>query len=259
MRRRAALVIGWLAITAVATGVCAAGVSLVTSDLTEPRRDTLAAAELRSLDPAAGVQASAPRVHLDLATAGDPTAPEVPSATDTSRTFVSEGGVLVASCPAPVTLTSARPNDGFQVVVDDTPPGMTKVQFVGATGTEQHLISCGPDGVQVETVQTLALAAPAPAELPSGSPNEVQTDAAVPDPPTDREPGRPSDGSRSHGSGRPAGDDRHHEADRDHERGSDRDRSRSHDDGHSDDRDGDRRDGGRKDHPWSRSGLSGGR
>lgn len=182
MSRRTVLAGGWLATTVVATVVCAAGVSLVTSDMTEPRRDAMAVAELRALEAAARDDAPPSRSeHIDL----DLTAAQAPDAATTARTVVSDGGVLSASCPGPVRLDSVRPNDGFRVVVLDEDPGVIEVRFIGADRTEVHLLSCGPDEVQVDTPTATELAAPVPREpegdmAPSSQPGEELPALAAP-------------------------------------------------------------------------------
>jgi hypothetical protein len=190
MRRPRLLVLGsWVVATALATLISAAGVSIVTRDVTSDHGPALAAADvvaLLSADEDAAEAAELPRPPST-------TAPPAPSAT-----FATRGGVISVACTgSDVTLLSARPVSGFQVQVRDAGPEAVEVRFNG-------------EGRDVGTVAA-ACAAGVPAVLGDrpGAPVEGT------------EPGERAERSGQHDSGGDKGDTVRDDADDDVE---DRDR-----------------------------------
>lgn len=173
-RRAIPAVIAWVSVTAVATAVSAAGVSLVTSRVTDDHAVLSAGdvADLAPAEPVAPAPAPAtttivvpppaattptsvtvpPRRRSDATTtsayAGPPrTAPHRGSDPDTATaTFSNRGGVITVRCDGDaITLVGARPNDGYRLAVREDGPERVIVDFVSPQETT-HLGAICMDG-----------------------------------------------------------------------------------------------------------------
>lgn len=164
-RRAIPAVVAWLGVTAVATAVSAAGVSLVTSRVTDDHA-VLSAGDVAGLATSPTVIAAPlppttstvvrpspapttpPSVPLPPRTRPDPTttsayagpprtAPHRGSDPDTaSATFSNRGGVITVRCGGnAITLVGARPNDGYRLAVREDGPERVIVEFVSRQET----------------------------------------------------------------------------------------------------------------------------
>jgi hypothetical protein len=166
MRRPRLLVLGsWVVATALATLISAAGVSLVTRDVTSDHGRALAAADVVAL-LSAGAQVPA---STDAPTPTEPpsttpptepvpsappetTAPPAPSSSaplppTPSATFATRGGVVAVACDGEgVALLSARPDNGFQYQVRDAGPERVVVTFESDGTDDAKLAAACPAG-----------------------------------------------------------------------------------------------------------------
>jgi hypothetical protein len=166
-RQRLLLVGSWIATTVIATIVSAAGVSLVTSDVTDDHRPAIRQADVIALlaAPVPTVATTAvPETTAPTTVAPPPTEPTVaaptvppPTAPPSTRpvpppptappldgaefaTFESGGGTIVVGClDDTIALASAWPNDGYQLIVDDAGPDAVRVLFAREDGEEDDI------------------------------------------------------------------------------------------------------------------------
>jgi hypothetical protein len=158
LRQRLFVLASWAVTTMVATLVCAAGVSIVTRDVTAPHNPTLGQADVVALlsapDPTAApsptVTAGPPPTDTAPAPASTavpappstppPTAPPATTAPPSTRppllagaltaTFSVEGGTMTVACLGDqIALVSARSNDGYRFVVHDEHGDRVSVRF----------------------------------------------------------------------------------------------------------------------------------
>ena len=165
-RPRLLLVASWVATTVLATLISAAGVSIVTRDVTDTHRPALRQAEVIALlaAPLPTVPPTAPTTETTVAptivaeppvpetTAPPPTrpaptttraprppAPTIPPLDDAEfATFGSRGGTVTVAClDDAIALVSSWPNDGYQMVVDDPGPDRIRVLFSAGDGADR--------------------------------------------------------------------------------------------------------------------------
>jgi hypothetical protein len=158
LRQRLFVLASWAVTTMVATLVCAAGVSIVTRDVTAPHNPTLGQADVVALlsapvptaAPSPTVTAgppptdTAPPPASTAVPAPPPTPPPtVPPATTAppstrppllaaalTATFSVEGGTITVACLGDqIALVSARSNDGYRFVVHDEHGDRVSVRF----------------------------------------------------------------------------------------------------------------------------------
>jgi hypothetical protein len=179
-RQRLLLFASWIVTTMVATLVSAAGVSLVTRDVTDSHtpalRSTDVVALLAAPTRATTPPATAPPTVIPTTTpaampvvaptpaASDGTAPEIADPPTTARpagadapwapplgdaraqTYWSRGGAVTVGClGATIALVSAWSNDGFRFVVEQDGPELVQVRFE-ADGDRDGLLAGCRDG-----------------------------------------------------------------------------------------------------------------
>jgi hypothetical protein len=184
-RSRLLLVASWILTTMVATAVCAAGVSLVTRDVTESHPPALRSADVVALlaepGPTSTAVASSATVVPTSALPGDdaattspppsappPTAPPTsatdgatapptapppteppPSVDAVASTFRAAGGSVTARCTGErIELLSAMPLDGYRFVVASAGPAVVSVWFDGRDAKDEVSVGCR-DGAPV--------------------------------------------------------------------------------------------------------------
>jgi hypothetical protein len=168
-RSRLFLALSWIGATAVATLISAAGVSIVTRDVTSNHGRALAAADVVALldagpapesEPASPPSSTTPVDQVEDPDGGRdgsvpppspaPTAPSTiepapPVPLPPAATFAAGGGVIAVACIGDdVTLLSARPVDGFRVHVHDDGPEQVHVSFEG--GSDHEIAAACPQG-----------------------------------------------------------------------------------------------------------------
>ena len=169
MRRPRLLVLGsWVVATALATLISAAGVSIVTRDVTSDHGRALATADVVALlsagAPAPSATDAPAAIETPPASASTDTAPPAPPETvatppappstasaappPPSATFATDGGVIAVACDGPrVSLLSARPDNGFQEQVRDWGPAWVVVAFAAAGANDAKIAAACPAGV----------------------------------------------------------------------------------------------------------------
>jgi hypothetical protein len=183
------LVLGsWVVVTALATLISAAGVSIVTSDVTSdhgralPAADVVALLDAGSTPPKTATPASLPQAPVTTAplpTAAPTTPPDTTAAPATTSkappvsaaatapptaTFAAKGGVIAVACGREgVSLVSARPDNGFQVQVLETGPERVVVAFASRAKDTATIAAGCPSGAP-----TLVDDAPAPVAVDHG-------------------------------------------------------------------------------------------
>ena len=177
-RRLLVSAFSWAVVTGVATAISWSGISLVTSEVTRDHRslpaselaDTAAPPVPTTAAPPAAPTATAAPVPAPTApvtappapaapappapTAAPPSttvppratvtpAPPAPAPAPVAATYATPGGMASVACTADtISLTGARPTDGFRLVVRSAGPERVAVEFLSPTTAFRLLVDC---------------------------------------------------------------------------------------------------------------------